>query len=1182
MIYILRLSSNHGLDYTSRRSVMSNSLEHVVPSPPTQSTLLSLQSKEEAYNIQLSYWKQQLNGVQPVLELPVDHPRSPVQTFQRATYQFMPSNNLSQALRTMSQQQEVPLFVTLLAAFQTLLFRYTGQEDLVVGLPVASRTQVEGEGVSGPFVNMLPLRSDLSGNLRFGELLHRAHKIVSEAYTYQDLLFEDLIRELKLEQDLSRNRVVQVIFTLPNTSVSTPRSIDLALSQVEIANGIAQYDVALVMTDTAQGLSGELQYNTKLFEAATIARMVGHFQTMLEGIVANPEQRLPELPLLTATERQQLLADWNATEAEYPKDQCVHQLFETQVEHTPDAVAVIFEEQQLTYHDLNVRANQLAHHLRTLGVGPEVLVGLCVERSLEMIVGLLGILKAGGAYVPLDPAYPSERLAFMLQDTQVAVLLTQQRLVENLPDHKAKVICLDTGWEANAESVANPFNEVTGDNLAYVIYTSGSTGKPKGVLITQQNLIHSTYTRMTYYPTVIKCLLLSTLAFDISGAAIFWTLCQGGTLILPQQDLEQDPSQIAGVIAHSQVSHMLCISSLYSLLLTQAKHRQLISLQVVIVGGESGPRDLPERHSALLPHTTLFNEYGLTEGAVWSSVYEIGLQGLGTTIPIGQPIANVQIYLLDRNLQPVPIGIPGELYIGGEGLARGYLHRPELTADRFIPHPFSTEPNARLYKTGDLARYRPDGSLEFLGRLDQQVKLRGYRIELGEIEALLSQHPAVRECLVLVREAGSGDKRLVAYILPADAEARASVSALRSYLQATLPEYMVPTAFVEVEAWPLTPNGKIDRRALPAPQRTQAASSSLAPRTPLEEVLLGIWAQVLGVEQVDLHDNFFELGGHSLLAMQVVWRVREALQVELPLSCLFEMPTVAQVAQRLQTLSQTTPGGQIAALEPVVRPLDLPLSFAQQRLWFLEQWEPESPLYNLPLALRLRGALEVTVLEQSLNQILRRHEALRTSFATREGQSVQVIAPAGCLPLPLTDLSALPQAQGEAQARRLASQEAQRPFTLAQAPLVRAQVLRLAPQEHVLLLTMHHIISDDWSMQVLFEELSSLYAAYAAGQPSPLPELPLQYADFTLWQRQWLQGEVLEDQMTYWQQQLAGAPALLELPTDRPRPAVQTFRGASHHCELPKPLSQALKKLSQGEGVTLFMTLLAAFQAWLR
>src|SRR5947209_3457601 len=1035
MIYILRLSSNHGLDYTSRRSVMSNSLEHVVPSPPTQSTLLSLQSKEEAYNIQLSYWKQQLNGVQPVLELPVDHPRSPVQTFQRATYQFMPSNNLSQALRTMSQQQEVPLFVTLLAAFQTLLFRYTGQEDLVVGLPVASRTQVEGEGVSGPFVNMLPLRSDLSGNLRFGELLHRAHKIVSEAYTYQDLLFEDLIRELKLEQDLSRNRVVQVIFTLPNTSVSTPRSIDLALSQVEIANGIAQYDVALVMTDTAQGLSGELQYNTKLFEAATIARMVGHFQTMLEGIVANPEQRLPELPLLTATERQQLLADWNATEAEYPKDQCVHQLFETQVEHTPDAVAVIFEEQQLTYHDLNVRANQLAHHLRTLGVGPEVLVGLCVERSLEMIVGLLGILKAGGAYVPLDPAYPSERLAFMLQDTQVAVLLTQQRLVENLPDHKAKVICLDTGWEANAESVANPFNEVAGDNLAYVIYTSGSTGKPKGVLITQQNLIHSTYTRMIYYPTVIKCLLLSTLAFDISGAAIFWTLCQGGTLILPQQDLEQDPSQIAGVIAHSQVSHMLCISSLYSLLLTQAKHRQLISLQVVIVGGESGPRDLPERHSALLPHTTLFNEYGLTEGAVWSSVYEIRLQVLGTTIPIGQPVANVRVNLLDRNLQPVPIGIPGELYIGGEGLARGYLHRAELIAERFLPHPFSTEPGARLYKTGDLARYRPDGSLEFLGRLDHQVKLRGYRIELGEIEALLSQHPTVRECLVLLREEGSGDKRLVAYILPAEAEARPPVSELRTHLQAKLPQYMVPTAFVEVQAWPLTPNGKIDRRALPAPERVRPKQGRAfeEPMTAAEHLLADIWSQLLVLDKVGIHDNFFELGGDSILGLRVIARANE-MGFRFTLKQLFQYQRIAQLAAEAGLVSNRQ-----AEQDIVTGPV--PLTPIQH--WFFEQQLPDLHHWNQAVLLEVQHELDPGLLEQALQALLVHHDALRLRFQPIGSQWQQRNSrPGEQITLTTVDLTRVPEAE-QGSAMEKAATELHASLNIAEGPLIRVALLRL-------------------------------------------------------------------------------------------------------------------------------------------
>src|SRR5437868_6983802 len=1048
MIYILRLSSNHGLDYTSRRSVMSNSLEHVVPSTPTQPTLLSLQSKEEACNTQLSYWKQQLNGVQPVLELPVDHPRSPVQTFQRATYRFMLSNNLSEALRTISQQQEGALFVALLAAFQTLLFRYTGQEDLVVSLPVASRNQVEVEGVSDAFVNMLPLRCDLSGNLRFGELLHQVHKVISEAYAHQDLPFEDLIRELKLEQDLSRNRLVQVIFTLQTTPVSSPRSIDLALSQVEIANGIAQYDVALVMTDAAQGLIGELQYNTKLFEAATITRMVGHFRTLLEGIVANPEQRLSDLPLLTEAELQQLLVERNATQIAYPEDSCLQQLIEDQVERTPDAVAVVYKGTQLTYRELNARANQLAHYLRQLGVGPEVLVGLCMERSLEMVVGLLGILKAGGAYVPLDPNYPAERIAFMLTDAQAPVLITQQNLTEHLPAHHAQIVCLDADMAVlGQQSEENLIPVTTSDNLAYVIYTSGSTGRPKGVQILHRAVVNFLMS-MQQQPGLVAedtLLAITTLSFDIAALELFLPLIVGARFIVASRDVVTNATGLAEILALSHATVMQATPVTWRMLLaTQWQGNQHLK---ILCGGEALPSELAQQ---LLPKgASLCNLYGPTETTIWSTARKIEPEDkVGT---VGRPIANTEVYLLDAQLQLVPVGIPGELYIGGEGLARGYLHRPELTAERFIPHPFSTEPNARLYKTGDLARYRADGTIEHLGRLDQQVKLRGYRIELGEIEALLGQHPAVRECLVLVREAGIDDKRLVAYVLPEQAEQKPSEGELRSYLQTKLPEYMVPTAFVEVQAWPLTPNGKIDRRALPAPQRTTAAgaSSSLAPRSPLEEVLLGIWAQVLGVEQVNLHDNFFELGGHSLLAMQVVWRVREALQVEVPLSSLFETPTVAQLARRLQTNSRPTSAQQVVPFEPGVRPVDLPLSFAQQRLWFLEQWEPESPLYNLPLALRLRGALEVAVLEQSLTEILRRHEALRTSFAMKEGQAVQVIAPVGRLPLLVTDLSALPPGQCEAQARRIASQEAQRPFALALAPLVRARVLRLAPQEHV-------------------------------------------------------------------------------------------------------------------------------------
>src|SRR5947209_6370105 len=662
---------------------------------------------------------------------------------------------------------------------------------------------------------------------------------------------------------------------------------------------MAKFDLTMNLVDSEQGLIGEVEYNSDLFEATTITRMLGHFQTMLEGIVANPAQRLSDLPLLTEAERQQLLVEWNATQTAYPKDVCIHELFEAQVQQRPEALAVVWEGKQLSYKQLNQRANQLAQYLHRHGVGPEVRVGICMERSLEMVVGLLGILKAGGAYVPLDPAYPQERLAFMLADAQVPLLLTQQRLLARLPTNHTQVICLDADDEIFCtESTTTPLSGVGPGNLAYVIYTSGSTGRPKGTLLAHQGLCNLVQAQIHAFGACPdgRVLQFASLSFDASIWEIVMALGEGATLCLaPSQALLAGPD----LLRLLQQQHITAVT-LPPSVLAGLPVDPCPALKTIITAGETRPAELVASWGA---KHGFFNAYGPTEVTVCATV--AACHPDSGRPPIGWPIANTQVYVLDGQLQLVPVGVPGELYIGGEGLARGYLNRPELTAERFIPHPFSTEPNARLYKTGDLARYRPDGSLEFLGRLDQQVKLRGYRIELGEIEALLGQHPAVRECLVLVREAGIDDKRLVAYVLPEQAEQKPSEGELRSYLQTKLPEYMVPTAFVEVQAWPLTPNGKIDRRALPAPQRTTAAgaSSSLAPRSPLEEVLLGIWAQVLGVEQVNLHDNFFELGGHSLLAMQVVWRVREALQVELPLSCLFEARTVAHLAQRLQMSS---------------------------------------------------------------------------------------------------------------------------------------------------------------------------------------------------------------------------------------------------------------------------------------
>ncbi|MEP6486691.1 amino acid adenylation domain-containing protein [Microcoleus vaginatus GB2-A3] len=856
----------------------------------------------EILESQLDYWKQQLRGDLPVLQLPYDRPRPAVQTFRGARQCLTLSKELTSSLKTLSQQEGVTLFMMLLAAFKTLLYRYTEQEDIVVGTVSAGRNRPELEGLIGFFLNTLVLRTDMSGSPSFRQLLGRVREITLAAYAHEDLPFEKLIPTLQPDRNLSHNPLFQVAFVLEPPMPSL--NCGWTMSQLDIQTDTAKLDLTLELDERPEGIIGRFEYNTDLFEASTISQMIGNFQTLLEGIVADPDKRLWELPLLTVAQQQQLMA-LNNTKVDYPLEACIHQLFEAQVECTPDAVAVVCENEQLTYRELNRRANQLAHYLQKLGVKPEMLVGICVERSLEMIVGLLGILKAGGAYLPLDPSYPQDRLAFMLEDAQVSVLLTQQKLIAGFSEYKAQRFCLDTDWEVTAqESEEKPVIRVTADNLAYTIYTSGSTGKPKGVLVTHQNLVHSTSARISYYSEpVTSFLLLSSFAFDSSIAGIFWTLCQGGIIVLPPDKFQQELLQLTKFIAQHQISHLLSLPSLYSLILEQAEPQQLTCLRTVIVAGEPCSRELIERHSKRLAHTSLFNEYGPTEGTVWSSVYHCQPSGLTTQVPIGRPIANMQIYLLDKYLSPVPIGVPGEIYIGGAGIARGYLNRPELTNQKFIPNPFSDEPGQRLYKTGDLARYLSDGNIEFLGRLDHQVKIRGFRIEQGEIESTLLQHPTVRETTVIAREDIPGDKRLVAYVVP-NPEQTPTIDELRRFLKQKLPDYMVPSAFVWLDALPLTPNGKVDRRALPAPDQSRPDQSVtfVAPRSPIEQQLADIWAEVLRLEQVGIHDNFFELGGHSLLATQVISRLRQAFGVELPVRTLFEAPTVADLGARLETV----------------------------------------------------------------------------------------------------------------------------------------------------------------------------------------------------------------------------------------------------------------------------------------
>ncbi|MFP5273889.1 amino acid adenylation domain-containing protein [Coleofasciculus sp.] len=1151
--------------------------------------------QREVLESQLAYWQQKLAEMPALLELPTDRPRPAVQSFRGETQVFTLEQDISEALVSLSQQQGVTLFMLLLTAFKVLLYRYTNQSDIVVGTPVANRQHSQIQGMIGFFVNNLVLRTDLSDNPTFLQLLKQVREVVLEAYEHQNVPFEKLVEALHPERDLSYTPLFQIDFSLEHEPEATVTLKDVTINTSEPgANHTAKLDLSLSLQKTEQGLTGVFEYSTDIFDATTIARMIEHWQTLLAGIVENPEQRLSDLPILTAIEQHKLLVEWNQTQQDYPHNLCIHQLFEAQVEQTPDAVAVIFKDEQLTYRELNAKANQLAHHLQALGVKPETLVGICVERSLEMIVGLLGILKAGGAYVPLDPTYPSERLAFMLEDSAVPVLLTQQRLVNRLPQHEAQVVCLDTQWEAIAqENSENAACGVNASNLAYVIYTSGSTGKPKGVTIQHRSLVNYT-TAVSIEYEIEKCdseallrsadrfLQFSSISFDASAEEIYTCLISGATLVL-RTDSMLDSIDVFLQKCRDWEITVLALPTAYwhelTAILSQENFALPPSLRLVSIGGEKA---LPERWKTWIEYVgqqvRLVNIYGPTEATVGTTICELSAANpISTQVPIGRPIRNVQTYILDRYQQPVPIGVPGELHIGGAGLARGYLNRPDLTQEKFIPNSLGNELGERLYKTGDKVRYLSDGNIEYLGRIDNQVKIRGFRIELGEIEAVLSQHPGVRETVVIARVNPTGDKQLVAYVVLHQEEAP-TISDLRRFLKEQLPDYMVPSAFVTLESLPLTPNGKVDRRALPEPElRPELELTFVAPRTPIEEMLASIWACVLGIEKVGVHDNFFELGGHSLLAAQVISRVRDTMSVELPLRSLFEAPTVASLAQQVENSLHSGQSIQAQPLLPIPRSGNIPLSFAQARLWFLDQLQPDSAFYNIPIALRLNGQLSIAALENSLNEIIRRHEVLRTNFTKVEGQPVQVIASTLKLKLLKVDLQNLPFCEREVEAQRLATNEAEQPFDLEQEPLVRAKLLQLDETEYIFVLTVHHIIFDGWSTGVFYGELAALYEAFCTGKPKVLPELPVQYADFALWQRRWLAGEVKETQLNYWKQQLLGAPALLELPTDRPRRAVQSYRGAYQSFALSLELSQALANLSKRTGVTLFMTLYAAF-----
>ncbi len=851
----------------------------------------------------LGYWRQQLAGMPMVLEVPTDRRRPAVQRFRGAWRHFEVDAAVSEALQALARQAGVTLFMTLLAAFKVLLYRYTGQDDVVVGTPIANRTRREIEGLIGFFVNTLVLRTPLGGDPSVRALLRRVRTVTLGAYAHQDLPFERLVEALQPERSLSHSPLFQVVFTLQNlpTSAQDGRSPEHAAGTRRAASepspdaagiGTAKFDLSLAMQETGRGLEGTFEYSTDLFDHATITRMIGHFQTLLAGIVADPDQRLSALPLLTAAERRTLLVDWNDTQGDVAHA-CIHHLFEAQARQTPDALAVVYEDASLTYGALDRRSTQLGHYLRTLGVGPERLVGLCLERSPEMVVAVLGVLKAGGAYVPLDPAYPAERLRFMLEDAGVGVLLTQEALAERLPDHTARVVYLE---QVQAEIARQPLEPVEGgadgQTLAYVIYTSGSTGTPKGVMVAHRGLcsLAASQRRVIGLGPSDRTLQFSSLSYDIWMWDFLLAVGAGATLCLAPEAARSGGEALLALIRRQALTAITLLPSV----LATVPAAEVASLQTVIVGAEVCPAELVDRWGA---RYRFFNGYGPTEASVTATMARCLP---GTDRPsIGRPFVDVRVYVLDAWQRPVPVGVPGEVYLGGAGLARGYLRRPGLTAERFVPDGLSGVPGARLYRTGDRARYLPDGRLDFLGRLDRQVKLRGYRIELGEIEAVLRQHPSVAACAVVRWEAEPGSERLVAYVV--GREAAPSVSALRGYLGDRLPQFMVPAAFEVVEALPRTPSGKVDVSRLPAPEldREAEAAAYVAPRNAVEEALAAIFQEILGIARVGVDDNFFALGGHSLLATQVITRLRDGFRLDVPLHVLFEAPTVAELAAAL-------------------------------------------------------------------------------------------------------------------------------------------------------------------------------------------------------------------------------------------------------------------------------------------
>jgi fengycin family lipopeptide synthetase B len=1061
----------------------SRGLPSPLPELPTQYTDFAHWQRQrlqpDVLANMFSFWERHLSGLNSDIELPTDRTRPSIQTYNGSNHDFFLSKELTEKLNQLYRSRNATLFALLFSAFNVLLHRLSGQRHLCVGTPVANRNIAETESLIGYFVNVLALHTDLSGNPSFTALLERTRQLMLDAQPHQEYPFELLVKKLNRVRDPSINPLFQVMFVLHNVPFESIQVTGLKITPFPIDNKISKFDLTLHVTEEANGLFVSFEYNVDLFDESTMERMGNHFQVLLERIVAAPETRIGELELLTPAEKNQIIRAWNgeadnflpeAALGKMPEDGFIHHLFEEKARLLPSAAAVSGDGLTLSYSELNGKANQLAHYLSSKGLKSGDVVALCMGRRPEMIVSILGVLKAGAAYLPIDPQYPEDEIGYLLEDSGAVLVLTRSSLVADLPGTKRAVVCIDRDWNAIAEQpTLNPATICRAEDPAYLIYTSGSTGKPKGVLVSQRNLLHSTKARFSYYQSpVTSFLLLSSFAFDSSVAGIFWTLSQGGKLCIPQDRRRDDPAFLTELIGKERISHLLGLPSFYNVLLEYADAGQLESLQVAIVAGEACLPDLAERHYAKLPDAALYNEYGPTEGTVWCTVYRISPNLAEGPIPIGQSVPGAKTYLLDAYLNPVPVGVTGEVYVGGDGVAEGYRNQPDLTAERFIPDPFDRIPGARLYRTGDRARYRPDGNILFLGRADHQIKIRGFRVELEQIESRLLKHPAIQGAVVALRKAPSGNKSLAAYLVRSQDEPPVAAEELRAFLKKQLPAYMVPSAFSFVANFPLTSNGKLDRKALCAtavPDRSEGRC--LAPRNPKEAVLCGIWQQVLGLEKIGVRDNFFEIGGDSILAMQMVSRAKQAGLTVTPRQVLDH--------QTIEALAEAAGRFDNAQAEQGPVTGDVPLTPIQW--WFFEQSHPNPNHWNQAVLLKVEGAFSPGILARALQRLMNHHDVLRTRYSRRDGGWQQTIGAETTEPVEIAaiDLSTLDEEARFAAVTEHASGW-QGSLDLSRGPLISVVWFDCGPgSDSRLLIIVHHLVIDGVSWRILLEDMDTLY-----------------------------------------------------------------------------------------------------------